>query len=140
MSVGCLHGPQYSLSARSLLQALKVDDPEETLFIQAYDYRRSVQCWRSASCCWARVFPEFLPAASNLSEQDRLSLSGEQQFLLTRHPSTVSEYAPTMPVVGFVPMSQHICTRQRQFERQTVELPAVRLPPTPGSTVKASTW
>ena len=69
---------QYSLSARSLLQALKVDDPEETLFIQATISEVSMLAF--GLLLLARVFPEFLPIASNLSDKIA-QVSGEQQFL-----------------------------------------------------------
>ena len=69
---------QYALAAKSLLGALEIDDPEDTLFVALTISELSLVSF--SLLVLSRVFPEFMPVASALSEKVT-ELSDAQNFL-----------------------------------------------------------
>jgi hypothetical protein len=69
---------QYALAAKSLMKALELDDPEESLFVQLTISELSITTF--ALFVLARIFPEFSPAADSLCTK-LTELSDAQQFL-----------------------------------------------------------
>ena len=69
---------QYVLSCRSLLKALEVDDPEETLMVQLTISELSLVSF--GLLILSRIFPEFVPVANDLSLKVT-EISNAQGFL-----------------------------------------------------------
>lgn len=69
---------QYSLAAKSLLAALEVDDPEETVMLQLTISELSMTSL--GLLVLSRMFPEFIPVASSLSTKVS-EVSNAQGFL-----------------------------------------------------------
>ena len=69
---------QYALAAKSLLVALEVDDPEDTLFVSLTISELSMLSF--GLLVLSRIFPEFVHVASDLS-QKVTEVSDAQNFL-----------------------------------------------------------
>lgn len=72
---------QYTLAAKSLLEAMDVDDPEETLLVALTISELSIVSF--GLLLLGRIFPEFAPVASDLSLKVT-ELSDAQGFLRRR--------------------------------------------------------
>lgn len=71
---------QYTFAARSLLKAVELDNPEETMLVQFTLAELSVATF--GLICLVRMFPEFTKEANALSEKIA-EIGGEQKFLRT---------------------------------------------------------
>ena len=69
---------QYALAAKSLLVAVEVDKPDETLFLQLTVSELSLLSF--GLLVLSRIFPEFVHVASDLS-QKVTEVSDAQNFL-----------------------------------------------------------
>ena len=69
---------QYTFAAKSLLAALELDDPEETLMVQLTVSELSLMSF--SLLILSRIFPEFMPIANDLSAKVS-ELSDAQNFL-----------------------------------------------------------
>ena len=69
---------QYALAAKSLLVAVEVDKPDETLFLQLTVSELSLLSF--GLLILSRIFPEFVHVASDLS-QKVTEVSDAQNFL-----------------------------------------------------------
>ena len=69
---------QYTVAAKSLLTALDLDDPEQTLMVQLTLSELSTATF--GLICLVRMFPEFTKIANSLS--DKIQEIGQAQHFL----------------------------------------------------------
>lgn len=78
---------QYVLMCRSLQKAQQVDNPEETVMLQATISEASIISL--GLLCVCRMFPEFTPLANSLSE--KIADVGEAQGFLKPKDDTLDK-------------------------------------------------
>ena len=69
---------QYTLAAKSLMKAIELDDPEQTMMLQLTVSELSVATFGLIAL--VRMFPEFVPVANDLSEKIR-EIGKAQDFM-----------------------------------------------------------